>query len=53
MTFTSLHPQYEPEIPLAYMETTIPPGMTIVEYTRLRPRLSRWERVKRVAGLVA
>ncbi len=53
MPFTSLHPQHELHVQLAYIETTIPAGMTIAEYTRLRPRPGRWERVKRVAGFAA
>jgi hypothetical protein len=49
MTFTS--PQFELTIPLDYMETTIPPGMTIREYRRFRPRRrSRWPRLRRGRG---
>ena len=33
-----------------YMETSIRPGLTIAEYRRSRPRPSRWERLKRLAG---
>ena len=34
-----------------YIETTIPPGMTIAEYRRSRPRRpSRWQWLKRLAG---
>jgi hypothetical protein len=34
-----------------YIETTIPPGMTIAEYRRSRPpRRSRWQWLKSLAG---
>ena len=34
-----------------YVESTLPPGMTIAEYRRSRPhRPTRWERLKRLAG---
>jgi hypothetical protein len=34
-----------------YVETSLPPGMTIGEYRRSRPRRpTRWERLKRLAG---
>jgi hypothetical protein len=43
----------ELEIPLVYMETTIPPGLTLGEYARSRPRRpSRWQRLKELAGSV-
>ena len=45
---------FELEIPLVYMETSIPPGLTLSEYARSRPRrLSRWQRLKELAGSVA
>ena len=31
-------------IPLVYIETTIPPGMTIAEYRRSRPQARRTKR---------
>jgi hypothetical protein len=35
-------------VPLVYVETTIPCGMTIDEYRRLRPhRSGRWQRLRR------
>jgi hypothetical protein len=41
----------ELEIPLAYIESTIPAGQTISDYRRRRPqRPSRWERLKNLAG---
>jgi hypothetical protein len=41
MTHTT--PRFELSVPLAYIDTTIPPGMTIDEYRRTRPqRRSRW-----------
>ena len=40
------------EIPLAYIETTIPAGMTVSQYARSRPRPTRWERLKLLAGFV-
>ena len=41
----------ELEIPLAYIETTIPAGQTVSEYRRSRPRRpSRWGRLKDLAG---
>jgi hypothetical protein len=43
------HATIELDIPLVYMETTIPEDMTISEYVRRRPRLTRWERLKRFA----
>ncbi len=44
----------ELEIPLVYMETSIPPGLTLSEYARSRPRRpSRWQRLKELAGSVA
>jgi hypothetical protein len=34
-----------------YVETSLPPGLTLSEYRRGRPRRSsRWERLKRLAG---
>jgi hypothetical protein len=41
---------FELPIPLEYVETTIPPGMTIAEHRRRRPpRPSRWARLRRRA----
>ena len=43
--------EFELEIPLAYIESTIPAGQTISDYRRGRPhRPSRWERLKNLAG---
>ena len=43
----------ELEIPLVYMETSIPPGLTIADYARSRSRrLGRWQRLKELAGNV-
>jgi hypothetical protein len=39
---------FELSVPLAYIETTIPPGMTLEEYRRSRPQRRRrrhWLRV--------
>jgi hypothetical protein len=34
-----------------YLESSLPPGMTIGEYRRSRPRRpTRWERLKQLAG---
>jgi hypothetical protein len=33
-----------------YVESSIPPGLTVDEYRRGRPRLTRWGRLKRLAG---
>jgi hypothetical protein len=34
-----------------YVESSLPPGMTIAEYRRARPRRpTRWERLKQLAG---
>jgi hypothetical protein len=45
--------ELERDLPLVYMETTIPAGQTIGDYRRSRPqRPSRWERLKRLAGHV-
>jgi hypothetical protein len=45
---------FGPSIPLVYIETTIPPGMTIDEYWRSRPqRRSRWHRLLQYARSVA
>lgn len=34
-----------------YLETSLPPGLTVNEYRRGRPRRSsRWDRLKRLAG---
>ena len=42
---------FEMEIPLAYIESTIPAGQTISDYRRRRPdRPTRWERLKNLAG---
>ena len=36
---------------VAYIETSIQPGLTIDQYRRSRPRRpSRWERLKQLAG---
>jgi hypothetical protein len=43
--------RFELSVPLVYVETTIPPGMTLVAYRRSRPqRRSRWHRLSRRAG---
>jgi hypothetical protein len=43
----------ELEIPLVYMESSIPAGITLAEYARSRPRrASRWQRLKELAGNV-
>ena len=43
--------EFELEIPLAYIGSTIPAGQTISDYRRRRPhRPSRWERLKNLAG---
>jgi len=36
--------QTELSVPLAYVETTIPAGMTIADYRRARPQRSSWWR---------
>ena len=37
--------------PVAYIESSIRPGLTIDEYRRSRPRRpSRWERLKHLGG---
>jgi hypothetical protein len=42
---------FEHTIPLVYMETSIPAGVTIDAYRRGRPgRPSRWARLKQLAG---
>ena len=42
--------QFELSVPLRYIETTIPAGMTIDEYRRSRPqRRSRWHSLRRRA----
>ena len=42
---------FELEIPLAYIESTIPAGQTISDYRRRRAhRPSLWERLKDLAG---
>lgn len=35
---------------ILYIETSIPAGITIDQYRRSRRRVSRWERLKRLAG---
>jgi hypothetical protein len=43
--------RFELSVPLAYIETTIPAGMTIADYRRLRPpSSSRWRRLRRGAS---
>ena len=38
-------------VPLSYIETTIPAGMTLREYRGTLPRnVSRWRRLKALAG---
>jgi hypothetical protein len=44
------HATIQLDIPLVYMETSIPENMTISEYVRSRPRPTRWQRLKRFAG---
>jgi hypothetical protein len=40
-----------PEDGVFYLETSIPPGLTMNEYRSRRPRRpSRWARLKRLAG---
>jgi hypothetical protein len=40
-----------PEDRLFYVESSLPPGLTLNEYRRGRPRrTSRWARLKRLAG---
>jgi hypothetical protein len=46
MAHTTSH--FELSVPLVYIETTIPSGMTIDEYRRSRPqRRSRWLGLRR------
>jgi hypothetical protein len=33
-----------------YVESSVPPGMTIGEYRRRRRRLRRWQRLKLLSG---
>jgi hypothetical protein len=41
---------FKASVPLAYIETTIPPGTMLGEYRRSRPqRRSRWHRLRRRA----
>ena len=41
----------QPPDAVFYVESSLPPGMTIGEYRRSRPaRPTRWERLKRLAG---
>ena len=41
----------QPDEAIFYLESSLPPGMTIAEYRRGRPgRASRRERLKRLAG---
>jgi hypothetical protein len=47
---TNATTQFEQSAPLVYMETTIPAGMTIGDYRRSRPRPTRWQRLKQLAG---
>jgi hypothetical protein len=36
---------------LFYLESSLPPGLTLDQYRRARPRRStRWKRLKRLAG---
>ena len=40
-----------PEARVFYIETSLPPGLTLDEYRRGRPRrTTRWGRLKRLAG---
>jgi hypothetical protein len=40
-----------PEARVFYVETSLPPGLTLNEYRRGRPRrATRWGRLKRLAG---
>jgi hypothetical protein len=40
-----------PEASVFYIETSLPPGLTLDEYRRGRPRrTTRWGRLKRLAG---
>jgi hypothetical protein len=40
-----------PEDRVFYVESSLPPGLTLNEYRRgRRPRTSRWGRLKRLAG---
>jgi hypothetical protein len=40
-----------PEARVFYIDSSLPPGLTLDEYRRGRPRsLTRWGRLKRLAG---
>jgi hypothetical protein len=40
-----------PEAGVFYIESSLPPGLTLDEYRRARPRrATRWGRLKRLAG---
>ena len=39
-----------PNNQVLYVETSLRPGLTINEYRRNRRRLTRWERLKQLAG---
>jgi hypothetical protein len=51
MKSTSLSLLLAPEDRVFYVESSVPPGLTLNEYRRGRSRrASRWERLKRLAG---
>ena len=44
-------PVLAPEVQVFYVESSVPPGLTLNEYRRGRARrTSRWARLKRLAG---
>lgn len=48
---TNTTTRFEQSVPLVYVETTIPAGMTIGAYRRSRPAgPTRWQRLKQLAG---
>jgi hypothetical protein len=52
MKSTTLSPiALVPEARVFYVDSSLPPGLTLDEYRRSRPRrLTRWGRLKRLAG---
>jgi hypothetical protein len=50
-TTPTANPLFQPSDAVFYLESSLPPGMTIAEYRRSRPRrATRWERLKQLAG---
>ena len=49
-TAQNIHEALEPSDDVFYIESSLPPRMTIDEFRRSRPTRTRWQRMKALVG---